>query len=185
MRLWRVFPWDAQADAGSRGHPLWVPRTLQGAGRHDNPELYGALYLSESPIAAVAEHIAHLRGQALDDADLERGGLRLALLQLDAALEGRLWDLDEPRVLAERRLRPSQVATRVRPTTRRWAADLFRARPRRDGIRWWSTLEAAWMHVTLFDRALPRLAPAEPPEPLRLRHPAVREAAAAIGVAIG
>jgi hypothetical protein len=143
------------------------------------------MYLSERPAAAVAETIAHLRGQVLDDTDLERGGLRLALVGLDASVEGRMWDLDEPRVLMERRLRPSVVATRVRQTTRRWAAELFRARPRRDGIRWWSTLEAAWMHVTLFDRALPRVEPAAPPEPLRAAHVAVCEAAEAIGVRIG
>ncbi len=184
MRLWRVFPWDAEAGPGSRGHPLWIPRSLQGAGRHDNPELYGAIYLSERPAAAVAETIAHLRGQALDDADLERAGLRLALVGLEASVDGRLWDLDEARVLMERRLRPSVVATRVRRTTRRWAAELFRARPWRDGIRWWSTLEAAWMHVTLFDRALRRIEPAGPPEPLRLAHVAVREAADAVGVRI-
>jgi hypothetical protein len=184
MRLWRVFPWDAEAAAGSRGHPLWIPRSLQGAGRHDNPELYGAMYLSEHAVAAVAETIAHLRGQALDGADLERGGLRLALLGLDASIEGRLWDLDDPQVLLERRLRPSLVATRMRQTTRRWAAELFRVRPRRDGIRWWSTLEATWIHVTLFDRALPRVEAASPPEPLRTTHPTVREAAAALGIGI-
>jgi hypothetical protein len=184
VRLWRVFPWDPAADAAHRGHPLWVPRTFQGAGRHDNPDLYGALYLSEDPVAAMAEHIAHLRGQALQDDDLERSGLRLGLVPLDADVDGRLWDLDEPRVLAARRLRPSQVATRVRSTTRRWAADLFRSRPRKDGIRWWSTLEATWLHVTLFDRALTRTAPARPPEALRLSHAVVRDAASAVGVRI-
>ena len=117
-----------------RGHPLWVPRELQGAGRHDNPDLYGALYLSEQPIAAIAEQIAYLRGQRLDDTDLERGGLRLALVPLDAAVEGRLWDLDDPRVLSERRLRPSHIATRARDVTRRQAAELFRLRPNRDRI---------------------------------------------------
>jgi hypothetical protein len=121
MRLWRVFPWDAEAVAGRSGHPLWIPRDLQGAGRHDNPELYGAMYLSETAAAAVAESIAHLRGQVLDDADLERSGRRLALVALDAGVEGRLWDLDDPKVLSERRLRPSLVATRARRTTRPWA----------------------------------------------------------------
>jgi len=184
MRLWRVFPWDAEAHPGDRGHPLWIPRSLQGAGRHDNPDLYGALYLSEHPAAAVAETLAHLRGQTLDDTDLERGGLRLALQGLDAAIEGRLWDLDEPRVLMACGLRPSVVATRARQTTRRWAAELFRTRPRHDGIRWWSTLEAAWLHVTVFDRALPRVEPVGAPEPLRAVHAAVREAADAIGVRV-
>ncbi|MGH7819387.1 MAG: RES domain-containing protein [Candidatus Binatia bacterium] len=183
-RLWRVFPWDPGAESGNRGHPLWIPRTLQGAGRHDNPDLYGAMYLSERPLAAMTEQIAHLRGQRLDDTDLERGGTRLALVPLDGPLEGRLWDLDDPRVLVERRLRPSQVATRVRELTRRQAADLFRARPRRDGLRWWSALEASWIHVTLFDRAVARLSLLAAPEPLHSTHSVVREAAEALGISL-
>lgn len=185
MRLWRVFPWNAGAETGDHGHPLWIPRTLQGAGRHDNPDLYGALYLSEGPVAAIAENIAHLRGQGLDDADLERGGLRLALQGLDAFVEGRLWDLDNPQVLVQRRLRPSIVATHERSATRRWAADLFRARPHHDGIRWWSSIEASWIHVTLFHhRVLARLGLVGPPERLHVGHESVREAAAAVGVRI-
>lgn len=184
MRLWRVFPWDPEATNEARGHPLWVPRALQGAGRHDNPELYGAVYVSENAAAAVAESIVHLRGQVLDDADLERNGLRLAVVGVEARIEGRLWDLDEPRVLLERNLNPSVVATRRRETTQRWAAELFRARAGRDGIRWWSTLEASWMHVTLFDRALPRLL-AGAPERLGVGHAVVRRAAEAVGVRIG
>lgn len=182
MRLWRVFPWDPAADAGRPGHALHVPRGLQGEGRHDNPDLYGALYLSEEPAAAIAEAIAHLRGQPLDDTDLERSGLRLALAELEAAVDGHLWDLDDPRVLGARGLRPSRVATRRRAVTRRWAADLFRARPRRSGLRWWSILEASWLHVTLFDSALPRVSAAAAPQPLRRDHPAVLDAAEALGI---
>lgn len=183
-RLWRVFPWDPAAESAARGHPLWIPRELQGAGRHDNPDLYGAMYLSERSLAAVAEQVAHLRGQRLDDTDLERGGMRLAIVPLDALLDGRLWDLDDPKVLVERQLRPSQVATRVRELTHRQAADLFRARPRRDGLRWWSTLEASWIHVTLFDRAVARLSVSATPEPLARAHPVVREAAEALGISV-
>jgi hypothetical protein len=184
MRLWRVFPWDPGAAPRSRGHAFWVPQTIQGASRHDNPDLYGAVYLSENAVAAIAEHLVHLRGQLLEDGDLERSGLRLALTSFEAPIEGRLWDLDDPPTLVDRRLRPSQVATRSREVTRRQAADLFRARPRRDGIRWWSTLEASWIHVTLFDRALGRLSLAAEPESLRIAHPAVRAAAKEIGVLV-
>lgn len=184
MRLHRVFPWDPAARPSERGGPLHVPRRKQGGGRHDNPDAYGALYLSEDPVAAVAETLRHLTNQALLDLDLERAGRRLALVPLDARLDRELWDLDEPAVLVKRRLHPSQVATLHREVTQRWALQLFRARPRRDGIRWWSTLEASWLHVTLFDRALPRLTPAGEPEPLRLGHSAVRAAAEAIGARI-
>ncbi len=30
----------------------------------------------------------------------------------------------------------------------------FERHPGAAGLRWWSTLEASWIHVTLFDRAL-------------------------------
>lgn len=142
------------------------------------------MYLSERALAAVAEQIAHLRGQQLDDTDLERGGMHLAVVPLEASGSERLWDLDDPQVLVERRLRPSQVATRLREITRRQAADLFRARPRRDGLRWWSALEASWIHVTLFDRAAARLSVSAAPEPLARTHPVVREAAEALGIAV-
>ncbi len=184
MRLWRIFPWNPSARPGERGHALHLARDLQGGGRHDNPDRYGALYVSEAAHAAAGEVIAHLRGQRLDDADLERSGLRLALVPLDAEVEGDLWDLDDPRTLARHGLRPSRVATRDRAVTQRWAADLFRARPLRAGLRWWSTLESLWMHVTLFDRAMPRVALAADPEPLRTVHAAVRTAADALGIAL-
>ena len=184
MRLWRAFPWDPGADPGAGGHPLHVPRAGQGGGRHDNPLLYGALYLSELPTAAAGELLAHLRGQALEDPDLERGGRRLALVALEAEVDGRLFDLDDPSVLVARRLRPSIVATGRRETTQRWARELFRAPPPRAGFRWWSTIESSWLHVTLFDRAMSRVSIASPPEALRTRHPAVRAAADALGIAI-
>ena len=184
MRLWRAFPWDPSAEPGRPGHALHVPRESQGGGRHDNPDLYGALYLSEEAVAAVGELLAHLRGQRLDDGDLERNGRRLALAALQATVEERLWDLDDPRVLGARSLRPSRVATRRRETTQRWSADLFRGRPRRLGFRWWSTIESEWIHVTLFDRALSRVTLAAPPEPLRTTHPVVRAAADALGIGV-
>ena len=50
-------------------------------------------------------------------------------------------------------LRPSQVATSRRAATQAYAARLFDAHPQAAGLRWWSTLEASWINVTLFDRA--------------------------------
>ena len=184
MRLWRAFPWDPGAGEGDGGHPLYVPRAAQGGGRHDNPLLYGALYLSEEAVAAVGELLAHLRGQWLEDPDLERSGRRLALVPLEAEVDGRLFDLDDPAVLLARSLAPSRVATGRREVTQRWAQELFRARPQRAGIRWWSTLESSWLHVTLFDRAVKRVSVPSPPEPLRTNHPVVRAAADALGIAV-
>ena len=184
MRLVRVFPYAQSATSRELGHPLFIPRRFQGGGRHDNPDLYGALYLSQEPIAAVAEQIAHLRGQSLVDSDLDRGGLRLAMVELDAPIERRMHDLDEPRILSRWRLRPSEVATRRRSVTQKWAARIFRGRGSPWGVRWWSTLEASWLHVTLFDRGAARLRIRHPPERLTADHPAVRRAAEELGIGI-
>jgi hypothetical protein len=38
--------------------------------------------------------------------------------------------------------------------TQRQAADLYALPEAPAGVRWWSSLEASWINVTLFDRAL-------------------------------
>jgi hypothetical protein len=131
--LYRCFGWLPKADPQEPGGALYLPRDHQGAGRHDNPDLYGALYLSESPVGAVAEQLARFRG------------IRA------------LVDLDDPRILQRRRLRPSDVATGNRGVTQRQAAALYASPEAPAGIRWWSSLEASWLNVTLFDRALESL----------------------------
>jgi hypothetical protein len=151
--LWRVLPWDPSARPGAPGGALWFPRPFQGSARHDNPARYGCLYVTEDPVAAIAETLAPFRGTGdLDPEMLTRMGRPLALARLE--LRGaRLLDLDDPAVLVEAELRPSQVATGRREVTRRDAARLFDAYPDAAGLRWWSTLEASWINATLFDRA--------------------------------
>jgi RES domain len=158
--VWRVFPLEGPAGGSQPGGALWFPRAFQGVGRHDNPARYGCLYVTLDPIAAIAEALAPFRGTGeLTDAMLMRGGRRLVLcsLELDAD-DGALVDLDDPRVLAGQRLRPSQVATRARRVTQAQALRLFDERRQTLGLRWWSTLESSWINVTLFDRAAGRLA---------------------------
>jgi hypothetical protein len=41
--------------------------------------------------------------------------------------------------------------------TQRQAAALYASPEAPAGIRWWSSLEASWLNVTLFDRALESL----------------------------
>jgi hypothetical protein len=77
--------------------------------------------------------------------------LALARLELDDRRE--LIDLDDPAVLKRERLRPSQVATRQRTGTQPQALNLFRRHRSAAGLRWWSTWEALWANVTVFDRA--------------------------------
>jgi hypothetical protein len=151
--LHRCFAWDERAgDAGPDG-PLWFPRIYQGEGRHDNPDCYGCLYLSVSPLSTLVEQLARFRGQPLLSSLLRRRGLPLALADLELDDRVELVDLDDPVVLRRERLRPSRVATRDRRITQPQARALHDRPPRAAGLRWWSTYEAAWINVTLFDRA--------------------------------
>ena len=54
MIVWRVLPVDPAAPTDAAGGPLWFPRELQGAARHDNPEAYGCLYVAQEPVSAIA-----------------------------------------------------------------------------------------------------------------------------------
>jgi hypothetical protein len=156
--LWRVFPFEPSAGRADPGGVLWFPRGLQGGGRHDNPERYGCIYLTLDPIAAIVEALAPFRGSGqLTDAMLIRADRRLALASL-ALPDGAVFvDFDDPAVLVAERLRPSQVATRERGVTQAQALRLYDERPDVAGLRWWSTFEAAWINVTLFDRAAEQL----------------------------
>jgi hypothetical protein len=163
---------------------LWFPRELQGAGRHDNPDLYGCLYASESPVSAVAEALTPFRGTAaLSRAMLLRANLPLALARLELDDGSELVDLDDPRVLARTQLRPSRVATKARAVTQAYAARLFGEHRTAVGLRWWSTLEASFANLTLYDRAASDLRLIDL-EPLALDHPATRDAADLLGLSI-
>jgi RES domain len=181
--VWRVLPVDPAAADDAAGGPLWFPREYQGAARHDNPSAYGCLYVAEAPVSAVAEALAAFRGRgALTSAMLERAGRRLSLVALELREPAGLLDLDEPQTLAAEGLRPSGVATRVRATTQRDALALFETHRRATGLRWWSTIEASWINVTVFDRARRRLR-MRSVELLSPDHEAVRGAASELGLA--
>lgn len=182
MRLWRVLPWDASAPEGEPGHPLWVPRALQGTGRHDVPDRYGCLYLSEEAVSAVAEALAPFRGTGdVGPELLLRSGRPLAVVELDLDPAALLIDLDDPVVLAAEALRPSIVATRRRGVTQAYALAQFERHPAAAGLRWWSTLEASWIHVTLFDRALRSLT-VQQVRPLAVDDDVVARASAQLGL---
>ena len=134
-----------------------MPRSFQGDGRHDNPDAYGCLYLTGDGTSGVVEQLARFRTQRLQPALLRRRGLPLALAAIELDYAAGVLDLDEPRTLVRERLRPSTVATRRRETTQPQALALHRAHPQAAALRWWSTFEALWANVTLFDRARTRL----------------------------
>jgi hypothetical protein len=155
--LYRCFAWDEGAAETAPDGPLWFPRIYQGEGRHDNPDLYGCLYLSASALSSLVEQLARFRGQRLLPSMLRRRGLPLAIADMELAAGAELIDLDDPAVLRRERLRPSLVATRDRHVTQPRARALHDRHPRSAGLRWWSTYEALWINVTVFDRAAPQL----------------------------
>jgi hypothetical protein len=179
--FYRCFAWDERARETEPDGPLWFPRPYQGEGRHDNPDLYGCLYLSDGALSTLVEQLARFRGQRLLPSLLRRRGLPLALAQLELDDRATLIDLDDPIVLRRERLRPSRVATRQRSTTQPQARRLYDRHPAAAGLAWWSTYESTWMNVTVFDRAAPRLRLASVRR-LTIDDPAVTEAADFFGL---
>jgi hypothetical protein len=183
MRLWRTIPLDRSVAADARGGPLWFPREQQGFGRHDNPDRYGCLYLAADPVSATSEAFARFRGDGRLTAPMfRRLGLPLAMAELEIPDNAVVIDLDDPKFLADRELRPSLVATHERELTQATAADLFHEYPDVLGLRWWSTIEATWMNWTVFDRAADVLELVDVVE-LRIDDAVVQEAAELLGMA--
>jgi hypothetical protein len=181
--LYRCFAWNPAAQETAPDGPLWFPRVFQGEGRHDNPDTYGCLYLADRAVSCVVEQLAAFRGQRLVASLLRRRGLPLALAQIDIGDSATIIDLDDPLVLRRERLRPSRIATRRRAVTQPQALALYNAHPDAVGLRWWSSWEALWTNVTLFDRASALLRVAEVHE-LSLDDPAVLEAAEFFGLRV-
>ena len=48
MTLYRCFAWNDGAAPTEPDGVLWFPRAFQGDGRHDNPDLYGCLYVADT-----------------------------------------------------------------------------------------------------------------------------------------
>ena len=172
MILYRCFAWNERARDSDPDGPLWFPTPYQGEGRHDNPDVYGCLYLSGHVLSSLVEQFARFRGQRLLPSLLRRRGLPLALADLELDDRVELVDLDDPRVLTRERLKPSRVATRDRTITQPQARRIYERHARVAGLRWWSIYEAVWMNVTLFSRAASHLR-VKSVRPLTIDDPAV------------
>ena len=180
MILHRCFAWNERARPDQPDSPLWFPRVFQGDGRHDNPDAYGCLYLTDREASGVVEQLARFRGQRLIEPMLVRRELPLALAAIELPDDAELIDLDDPVVLRRRRLRPSLVATRERSLTQPQALAAYRD-TEAAGLRWWSIFESLWANFTIFDRVGPRLT-LQGVRTLSLEDAAVVEAADYLGL---
>jgi len=174
--LYRCFAWNERSRDADVDGPLWFPRIFQGEGRHDNPDLYGCLYLADRGISSIVEQLARFRSQRLTPALLRRRGLPLALAELELAGGAEIVNLDDPSILIRENLRPSVVATRQRHVTQPQARKLYEGNPAIVGLSWWSTYESLWTNVTLFDRSATLLR-VESVRVIEVDDPAVIEAA--------
>jgi len=174
--LYRCFAWNPRADADQPDSPLWFPRMFQGEGRHDNPDVYGCMYLADRPVSCVVEQLARFRSQKLAPSLLNRRGLTLGLAELELTAAARILDLDDPAFLSRQHLRPSSVATRERAVTQPQALKFYTEDPRAAGLSWWSAYEALWTNVTVFDRGAALLR-VRSVHALTLDDPAVTDAA--------
>lgn len=161
-----------------------MPRNRQGSGRHDNPSYYGAFYCSLDSTSCIAEALQPFRGQTFTERDLQRyGNWILALATFELSDRAMLVDLDDPRQLDDRKLRPSGVATADRRRTQSLAAQIYTEDAA--GFLWWSTLESLWINCTLFrERIRPYLQLVGTPVELSLNDASFFEAARRIGVGL-
>jgi RES domain-containing protein len=180
--LYRVLPRRENVDDLEEGGPLFVARSHQGTGRHDNPSAFGALYATTIPESAIAEMLRGFIGRIVTTAHFRRpDGRRYALAAIDESGLDPVVDLDDPNELVRLRLRPSQVATRERSSTQRIALRIFEEGAA--GLSWWSAIEASWPNVTLFaERSVDRLVVTGEPEVLSVDHASVVAAAAVLGI---
>jgi hypothetical protein len=165
--------------------PTHVPAG-QGYGRFDLPgEGQGVVYHAEAPEHAIAEKIVRLRNQSLADVDLLEFVERLALVEvgIDLPTNVRLLDLCDAGSLVAEGLQPDRSAYRDRAFTQAISAHAFGRGYA--GLRWWSAFFGEWHSVIAFRaRVAAESMQFGAPEPLHARHPAVRDAAEALGIAI-
>lgn len=190
MLVYRVFPHLSSAERGDSGDAMYVHRP-QGRGRLDNPDRYDTWYFGVTSETAVGESFADLaawRASMFNFPALP--GARRALGAFEVPDDARILDLDDANALRDRALRPTQVVSRNRPVTQRWALSIFEETTsdgsrKWDGVRWWSYHRPHWTVIALWTPL------GEQPihscsrvERLTLTHPAVVDAARSLGMQI-
>ncbi|MEU7869416.1 RES family NAD+ phosphorylase [Dactylosporangium sp. NPDC049140] len=179
MLVYRVFPHLPSAAPGQPGHPSYL-HPGRGGGRLDNPASYSVWYLSYDPCGAIGEVFGN-RQTWPDTMFTEKRlpGSRKALATLRLPDDLSILDLDDPQVLLDRGLRPSQVVARNRAVTQAWALRIFDERnDRRErlwyGVAWRSFQRPQWRLLGYWGSAEPVVVNVEP---LHYQHYAVIDAA--------
>lgn len=170
-------------DSSQLFHPLYVPIDRQGQGRFDNPHLYAALYVSTSAQGAVGETFGNLSRWPSAEIEREKDGRLRCLVRYELPDDAIIRDLDDPLVLTELGIRPSDVVRRNRDHTQEVANTVWQTHAATEvrGFSWWSYWRPEWTMVVLWSDGLGR--PYFPSlevtqvDPLTIAHPAVQVAA--------
>lgn len=150
MLVYRVFAYDSGAAPGESGHPDYLHLPAQGSLRLDNPGHYCTWYYGATPEVAIGEvfagHSVWLE-EMFQTPFLPTGRRVLGYYEIDDNIP--LLDLDDANSLADRALRPTQVVSRVRPMTQKWALNVFQeanhdGSRKWAGVRWWSYHRPHW-----------------------------------------
>lgn len=175
MILYRVFPWDKGAAPTEPGGALFV--SSSNVGRVSNPSLYSELYAVEQPECAIAEGFGRLEEWRPEDF-VHALGNPYALASYDLADATPIFDLDDIASLKRIAIaKPSDVVSRNRDVTQRWARSIF-ALQSYHGCKWWSYYYPSWVVFALWD--LSGLSVRPDHVVLNLDHPAVVNAATTI-----
>lgn len=76
-------------------------------------------------------------------------GFATRLVTFELTEDRALLNLDDPKALLERSLRPSRVVTRDRRTTQAWAGEIFEEGAWA-GVSWWSYYNPDWQSCALW-----------------------------------
>lgn len=193
--LWRAFPWDRAAPEGAPFSCRSVaPPHRQNYGRFDLGGNPSVLYLAQSPAHALSEVLRGLKAHSGDPAHRHGlypedllGPLNLPRAVVPVRLPPRVADavpdLCEGDALARFGIRADEMCSRDRAVTQAAARRIHQHTDAVPGFVWWSALHGDWHAALLF---LDRVGLDEmewgDPEVLTMDHPAVVEAAAALGL---
>jgi hypothetical protein len=151
--LWRVFPWEPDADAGEPFSPSYI-NPCQEDGRYDLNGKPVILNLADSPAHAIAERIQGRHGRKLRAGDLTESGRPLAIVGVTIeAGWSTIPDLSLPHALHRFGCRPDQLMSRDPRCSQRLSRRLHRQGV--PGFHVWSALSGDWHCTVLFmDRAV-------------------------------
>lgn len=159
MLLYRVTwvdpAWN-QLDPWSPFHPLYVPLDRQGGGRFDNAHRYASLYLSTSPQGAIGETFGNSSRWSDSEVTRTKDGRPRCLVTIKIPDDVVLFDLDDPGILQQLRIRPSDVVRRNRDQTQELAQLVWldSASTMARGFKWWSYWRPEWTMVILWSNSL-------------------------------